>query len=92
MDSSRDHTPPHSASGKVADGYVEETAHGVAEKGHVATDRYGNALLHFDAAAERKLRTKIDLMIVPTVALLYLFCFSECQHSTRLARGVLTAV
>lgn len=27
--------------------------------------------------AERKLRKKIDLMIVPTVALLYLFCFID---------------
>ena len=32
-------------------------------------------MFHFDPAAERKLRLKIDLMIVPTVALLYLFCF-----------------
>lgn len=34
-------------------------------------------MFHFDAAAERKLRLKIDLMIVPTVALLYLFCFID---------------
>ena len=27
--------------------------------------------------AERKLRTKIDLYIVPTVALLYLMCFID---------------
>ncbi|TDZ16671.1 putative transporter [Colletotrichum orbiculare MAFF 240422] len=31
----------------------------------------------YDAAAERRLRLKIDLMIVPTVALLYLFCFID---------------
>ena len=43
----------------------------------------------FDKAAEAKLRRKIDLYIVPTVALLYLFCFidrgtsdsTQFQHS-----------
>lgn len=33
--------------------------------------------MHFDNAAERRLRNKIDLMIVPTVSLLYLFCFID---------------
>ncbi|KAF0327381.1 putative transporter [Colletotrichum sp. SAR11_59] len=31
----------------------------------------------YDRAAERKLRLKIDLAIVPTVSLLYLFCFID---------------
>ena len=39
--------------------------------------RYGNPIVHFDPVAERKLRWKIDLYIVPTVALLYLFCFID---------------
>lgn len=39
--------------------------------------RYGNALVHFDPAAESRLRLKIDLYIVPTVSLLYLFCFID---------------
>lgn len=39
--------------------------------------RYGHSLVQFDPAAERKLRLKIDLMIVPTVSLLYLFCFID---------------
>lgn len=39
--------------------------------------RYGNALVHFDPKAEAALRLKIDLYIVPTVALLYLFCFID---------------
>ena len=30
-----------------------------------------------DKAAERRVRLKIDLMIIPTVALLYLFCFID---------------
>lgn len=39
--------------------------------------RYGHSLVQFDPKAEAKLRRKIDLMIVPTVALLYLFCFID---------------
>ena len=39
--------------------------------------RYGQPLLQYDPVAERKLRLKIDLYIVPTVALLYLFCFID---------------
>lgn len=39
--------------------------------------RYGQSLVQLDPAAEAKLRRKIDLMIVPTVALLYLFCFID---------------
>lgn len=39
--------------------------------------RYGNAIVTFDKRAESKLRLKIDLCIVPTVALLYLFCFID---------------
>ena len=48
-----------------------------AEHGHAATDQYGRVLIEFDRAAERRLRLKIDLCIVPTVALLYLFCFID---------------
>ncbi|KAE9986321.1 hypothetical protein EG328_006053 [Venturia inaequalis] len=55
----------------------EETAHEAAERGVGATDKYGNALVHFDPAAESRLRWKIDLYIVPTVSLLYLFCFID---------------
>ena len=38
---------------------------------------YGHSLIQFDPKAEARLRLKIDLMIVPTVALLYLFCFID---------------
>ena len=31
----------------------------------------------YDAKAEAKLRRKIDLMVVPTVSILYLFCFID---------------
>lgn len=43
----------------------------------LTTRRYGKAILHFDPVAERRLRWKIDLYIVPTVSLLYLFCFID---------------
>ncbi|KAF2097672.1 putative MFS transporter [Rhizodiscina lignyota] len=53
------------------------TTHEAAERGHAATDRYGHSLIQFDPVAERRLRWKIDFYIVPTVALLYLFCFID---------------
>ncbi|CEQ41985.1 SPOSA6832_03755 [Sporobolomyces salmonicolor] len=49
----------------------------VAQQGHVVTDRYGNPLVHIDPVAEAKLRRKLDLHLVPTVAILYLFCFID---------------
>ncbi|PKS06093.1 hypothetical protein jhhlp_007927 [Lomentospora prolificans] len=48
-----------------------------AERGHAATDKYGQSLVKIDPAAERRLRWKIDLFIIPTVSLLYLFCFID---------------
>lgn len=36
-----------------------------------------NAEPVFDPKAEARLRRKIDLMIIPTVSLLYLFCFID---------------
>lgn len=39
--------------------------------------RYGNALVRFDPAAERRLRWKIDLYVIPTVSILYLFCYID---------------
>ncbi|KAK7060298.1 hypothetical protein VNI00_001063 [Paramarasmius palmivorus] len=57
----------------------EIETHEVAETkiGQVATDQYGQSLLQFDPKAEARLRMKIDLYIVPTVSLLYLFCFID---------------
>ncbi|EXJ88055.1 hypothetical protein A1O1_04982 [Capronia coronata CBS 617.96] len=54
-----------------------ENAHEAAARGHVATDKYGHPIVVFDPKAEARLRMKIDLYIVPTVALLYLFCFID---------------
>lgn len=56
---------------------IADVAHDAAERGHLATDQYGHALVEFDQAAESRLRLKIDLYIVPTVALMYLFCFID---------------
>lgn len=47
--------------------------------------RYGHALVEFDPKVERKLCYKIDLYIVPTVALLYLFCFIDRANIGKLA-------
>ncbi|TPX10034.1 uncharacterized protein E0L32_001231 [Thyridium curvatum] len=55
----------------------EQDIQHVAERGQMATDKYGQPLFQFDAKAESRLRTKIDLFIVPTVAVLYLFCFID---------------
>lgn len=55
----------------------EETAHEAASRGHLATDVYGNAIVHFDPEAEKRLLRKIDWYVVPTVAILYLFCFID---------------
>lgn len=48
-----------------------------ADDGNLATDQYGRPLVELDRAAEARLRLKIDLYIVPTVALMYLFCFID---------------
>lgn len=49
----------------------------VAGHGQLATDSYGNALVTFDKGAERRLRLKMDMFTVPTVFILYLFCFID---------------
>ncbi|KAI0129659.1 major facilitator superfamily domain-containing protein [Xylariales sp. AK1849] len=54
-----------------------KNVHGAAEKGFAATDRYGAPLVHFDKAAEKRLRWKIDLMVIPLISILYLFCFID---------------
>ncbi|KAL4804137.1 major facilitator superfamily domain-containing protein [Aspergillus unguis] len=48
-----------------------------AGRGQAATDQYGRALFEFDEKAESRLRWKMDLCLIPTVSLLYLFCFID---------------
>lgn len=43
----------------------------------VLVTRYGQSLVQFDPDAEARLRWKLDLYLLPTVALLYLFCFID---------------
>ena len=52
----------------------EEYLDSRVNRGHVGNDEIP---VEFDRKAEAKLRLKIDLCIVPTVALLYLFCFID---------------
>ncbi|QLI67956.1 High-affinity nicotinic acid transporter [Metarhizium brunneum] len=58
-------------------GLSSATSEKAAERGEVATNEYGESMILFDPVAERKLRLKIDLYIIPTVAVLYLFCFID---------------
>lgn len=52
----------------------------LAQSGHAATDKYGNALVHFDPQVEARIRRKCDLFLCPVVALLYLFCFIDVSR------------
>lgn len=56
-----------------------------ATEGKAATTLTGQSLFISDPAAEKKLRRKIDLFIVPTVAMLYLFCFIDRANVSRLS-------
>ncbi|KAL2149273.1 hypothetical protein VTH82DRAFT_8621 [Thermothelomyces myriococcoides] len=57
------------------------TQHGetltTVETDKAATDQNGQPIPQFDPKAEARLRRKIDFFIVPTVSLLYLFCFID---------------
>ncbi|PLB49306.1 MFS general substrate transporter [Aspergillus steynii IBT 23096] len=66
-----------SVSEKGLAGFKEFSACNAAGEGQVATDEYGHSLIQLDPKAESRLRTKIDLYVVPTVAVLYLFCFID---------------
>lgn len=53
---------------QIGDEEVDE----IAKVGHAArTDGHGHALVHLDAAAERRLSLKIDWHICPIVCLMY---------------------
>ncbi|KAI0477454.1 MFS general substrate transporter [Xylariaceae sp. FL0804] len=78
----------HSDSSTKGDDGTSETAppllgkhgktgsHDAAEKGSAISDTHGVSMA-VDHEAERKLRRKFDYMVVPTVSLLYLFCFID---------------
>ncbi|KAF2672142.1 putative MFS transporter [Microthyrium microscopicum] len=62
---------------KNHDGVLEKAELDGVAYNDIATDSNGSEVYQFDAAAESKLRLKIDLFIVPTVSLIYLFCFID---------------
>ncbi|KAL1878026.1 hypothetical protein VTK73DRAFT_8250 [Phialemonium thermophilum] len=64
-------------SDNIEDVAAPDNLHHTAERGQYATDKYGRPLVQVDPKVEARLRTKIDLFVVPTVSLLYLFCFID---------------
>ncbi|KAL0574922.1 hypothetical protein V5O48_007044 [Marasmius crinis-equi] len=66
----------YSGSQKGSLEYREEIQKTAAD-GKVATDSHGKSLVNFDPKSEARLRLKIDMMILPTVSILYLFCFID---------------
>ncbi|KAK1977038.1 major facilitator superfamily transporter [Colletotrichum cereale] len=61
----------------AVDNIVADMAHISPTEAKEDAEKHVEQSLVYDPAVERKLRLKIDLMIVPTVALLYLFCFID---------------
>ncbi|KAH0594826.1 hypothetical protein MHUMG1_07661 [Metarhizium humberi] len=51
-----------------------QTSELAAECGKAAATNCGESCLQFDPQAEKKLRLKIDLYVVPSVAVIFLFC------------------
>ncbi|KAF7718844.1 Uncharacterized protein PECH_007156 [Penicillium ucsense] len=73
----RDYPGDEKAVSECKQGALSDGTRDAAERGHLATDQYGHALVQFDPVAESRLRWKMDLYIVPTVAMMYLFCFID---------------
>ncbi|KAJ4019366.1 hypothetical protein NW766_003082 [Fusarium irregulare] len=57
--------------------FQHDTASNTSEPAVGTVNNVENAQYYIDPKAEAKLRRKIDWMIVPTVCLLYLFCFID---------------
>lgn len=57
------------------------------DKGPDVADGYQSSF-EFDRKAESRLRLKIDLCVVPTVSLLYLFCFIDRANIGTLFAGL----
>ncbi|SCZ99612.1 BZ3500_MvSof-1268-A1-R1_Chr3-1g06151 [Microbotryum saponariae] len=69
---------------------IEQERHQIEEvalAGHAATDIHGHSLVAIDAKAEAALRWKIDIRIMPTIALLYLFCFIDRANIGKYVEG-----
>ena len=76
-DAHLDHSSDGSHDDKRIIANYEQTTHNIVGRGQAATDKFGRPLIVIDPVAERKLRMKLDLFIVPPVAILYLFCFID---------------
>lgn len=64
----------------LADGPAHPTNIGIEEAaldGHAATDSLGRSTVIIDHQAERKLRTKMDMRLIPMVFILYLWTFID---------------
>ncbi|KDN69045.1 putative major facilitator superfamily transporter [Colletotrichum sublineola] len=59
------------------DNIVADMAQRSSTEGKEESEKHVEQSLGYDPAVERRLRGKIDLMVVPTVSLLYLFCFID---------------
>ncbi|OJJ55533.1 hypothetical protein ASPSYDRAFT_48743 [Aspergillus sydowii CBS 593.65] len=64
------------ANGKALAEHVEESNYQSPTESSSEKDHHAPAF-HFDPKAEGRLRRKIDWYIVPTVSLMYLFCFID---------------
>ncbi|KAI7225683.1 hypothetical protein KC330_g9068 [Hortaea werneckii] len=77
-----DRTSPDSKRGYVEQAQTsvekeQETSDVRAEHGCMVTVRHGSSRLRSEPEGEARLRRKLDLYIIPTVFLLYLFCFID---------------
>ncbi|OTB03696.1 hypothetical protein M426DRAFT_321623 [Hypoxylon sp. CI-4A] len=77
MDGAKNSSTNDLSRSSLHEGRTEKDLQVAAEEGFAVTDSHCDSIVEFDRLAERKIRTKIDLMIVPTVSLLYLFCFID---------------
>ena len=76
-DAHLDHSSDGSHDDKRIIANYDQATLNVPGRGQAATDKFGRPLIAIDPVAERKLRLKLDLFIVPPVAILYLFCFID---------------
>ncbi|KND91828.1 putative transporter [Tolypocladium ophioglossoides CBS 100239] len=56
---------------------LQDAQHLEAQAGQEATDRYGQPLIVIDAAAESKVRLKMDWCLMPLLSLIYLLSFID---------------
>ena len=80
-----DHSSDGSHEDKGIISNYDQPTSNIVGRGQAATDKFGRPLIVIDPVAERKLRLKLDLFIVPPVAILYLFCFIDRANIGKLS-------